>query len=137
MTLWFHLPCGAYKRPGPFLEACRDTEETIEESELSRLLSDARRGLEHERLARLNGAERASTGRATCRSCREPIPKGQWRISLVFYDEEEGRFSPAGFIHPRCSKEYFGTADLLPQLRHFSSELSELEMEEIRSLLTE
>ena len=27
MTLWFHLPCAAYKRPGPFLEMLKGVEE--------------------------------------------------------------------------------------------------------------
>ena len=29
MTLWFHLPCAAYKRPEPFLEALQATTESI------------------------------------------------------------------------------------------------------------
>lgn len=33
-------------------------------------------------------AERASTGRATCRQCKTLIPKGTWRLALAFYDTE-------------------------------------------------
>ena len=95
--------------------------ETIENAEW--LEAEAKRSLEHKRLPRLNGAGRAPTGRALCRSCREPIGKDTWRISLVFYDEEEGRFEPAGFIHPKCSKQYFGTNDVVARLQHFSPEL--------------
>lgn len=134
MTLWFHLPCGAYTRPEPFLEAVKETRGEIPDRE--RLEAEARRGLEHERLPRLNGAERAPTGRASCRSCRESIGKGTWRIALVFYDEVEGRFSPMGSIHPGCANEYFGTTDILSRLNHFTPTLSESDLEEIRSELT-
>jgi hypothetical protein len=36
---------------------------------------------------RLHGAERAASGRASCRSCRELIGKGEWRLPLVFFEE--------------------------------------------------
>ena len=134
LTLWFHLLCGAYKRPAEFLEAASDTkEETVNRAHLDRA---ARYGLEHRRLPRLSGAERAPTGRSTCKSCREPIKKGAWRISIVFYDDVEGRFSPAGSIHAGCAKEYFGTSDVFPRLEHFAPTLSDNEHEELRSELT-
>lgn len=133
LTLWFHLVCGAYKHPQPYLDAAVDTTETIENAEW--LEAEARRSLEHKRLPRLNGAERAPTGRASCRSCREPITKGAWRISLVFYEEVEGRFQPSGFIHPKCSKDYFGTNDVMARLQHFSPELELDDIEELRAEL--
>ena len=131
LTLWFHLVCGAYKRPQPYLDAAKDTTETIDKAEW--LEAEAKRSLEHERLPRLNGAERAPTGRALCRSCRESIVKAAWRISLVFYEEVEGRFQPAGFIHPKCSKEYFGTSDVIDRLQHFSPGLGTDDVEALRA----
>lgn len=133
LTLWFHLLCGAYKRPEPYLEAARSTTESIDNAEL--LESEAKRSLEHKRLPRLSGADRAPTGRAHCRSCRESIEKGSWRISVVFYDEVEGRFQPSGYIHPKCAKEYFGTNDIVDRLRHFSPALEASDVEEIRAEL--
>ena len=133
LTLWFHLLCGAYKRPEPYLEAARTTTENIDNAET--LETEAKRSLEHERLPRLNGADRAPTGRARCRSCREPIEKGSWRISVVFYDEVEGRFQPSGYIHPKCAKDYFGTSDIVDRLRHFSSALEASDVDEIRAEL--
>ena len=88
MTLWFHLDCAAFKRPEPFLETLEGRSEPLEGQE--RLASEARQGIAHRRLPRIDGAGRAPTGRAQCRSCRAPIDKGAWRIALVFY--EEGRF---------------------------------------------
>jgi hypothetical protein len=121
MTLWFHLDCAAFKRPEPFLEALAGRSEPLEGRE--RLEAGARLGLAHRRLPRVDGAGRAPTGRAQCRSCRAPIEKGSWRIALVFY--EEGRFEPSGFIHAGCSAAYFETSDLMPQVRRFSPGLRE------------
>lgn len=133
MTLWFHLRCGAYKRPEPFLEAAKETTEEFDQRE--QLEVEARLGLEHRRLPRVNGVGRAPTGRSTCRSCRETIGKGAWRIALVYYDEEEGRFSPGGFVHLKCVKPYFGTSDILPRLKHFTPALEESDLEEIQAML--
>jgi hypothetical protein len=133
LTLWFHLTCGAYKHPQPYLDAAQGTTETIDKAEW--LEKEARRSLEYKRLPRLSGAERATTGRARCRSCREPIEKGRWRISLVYYEEVEGRFEPAGFIHPKCAKEYFGTSDVIDRLQHFSPVLGSEDVHELRAEL--
>ena len=60
MTLWFHLMCGAYKRPEPFLEALAS--EDVENAD--RLGSIAESGMTHRRVPRVNGAERAPSGRS-------------------------------------------------------------------------
>jgi poly [ADP-ribose] polymerase len=129
-TFWFHPRCGALKRPEPFLEALKSIDVELEDRE--DLEKAARKGTVYRRLPRLNGAERAPTGRARCRSCRGLIEKDSWRISLVFY--EEGRFSPSGTIHVRCAGEYLETTEVLDRVRHFSS-LGEDEIAEIAALL--
>lgn len=131
MTHWFHLDCAAFKRPESFLETLDARAEPLEDAE--RLRSEASRGVAHRRLPRVNGAERASTGRARCRSCREAIAKGAWRIPLVFY--EEGRFAPSGFIHVGCSRAYFETTDLTPRLRRFSPDLQDEDIEALEKEL--
>lgn len=128
MTVWFHPACAAYKRPEPLLQALAETLENVPDREL--LERAARASLAHRRLPRIDGAERAPTGQATCRNCRQPIARGSWRIRLVFY--EEGRFSPGGFVHLDCSRAYFETDDVLGQMLHFSSGLSDAEREELR-----
>ncbi len=128
MTLWFHPVCAAYKRPEPLLEALGETLANVPDRE--RLERTARASLAHRRLPRIDGAERAPSGQATCRSCRQPIPRGSWRIRLVFY--EEGRFSPAGFVHLDCRKAYFETDDVLDQVLRFSSALSDDESQALR-----
>ena len=119
MTHWFHLDCAAFKRPEPFLETIEGREEPLADSE--RLLAMARGGIERRRLPRINGAERASSGRAECRSCHVAIDKGAWRISLVYY--EDGRFAPSGFVHTRCAQAYFETTDILDRVKRFSPAL--------------
>jgi hypothetical protein len=125
MTLWFHLWCAAYKRPEPFLEVA----ESVAEPAAQALLAAARFGMEHRRLPRLAGAERAATGRARCRQCREPIAAGQWRLALVFF--EEFRFSPGGFVHAGCTHDYFGTVALIDRCRHFKPALTAAEIDEL------
>src|SRR5215510_11720286 len=94
-THWFHIECAAFKRPEPLLEALQARSGDLEGRE--RLTAEARRGVDHPRLARIDGAERSPSARAQCRSCHQAIDKGAWRIRLVFY--EEGRFQPSGFVH--------------------------------------
>jgi hypothetical protein len=127
-THWFHLECGALKRPEPFLQALAAREEPLDDRDQRE--SEAKRGLAHRRLPRIDGAERAPSGRAQCRSCREPIAKDAWRIRLLFY--EEGRFAPAGYVHVRCARAYFETADVLPRLKRFAPGLRDEDLGEIQ-----
>lgn len=133
MTLWFHPLCGAYKRPEPLLEALGGASDDVPGR--PELEAAAREGIAHPRLARIDGAEHASTGQAKCRLCREPIARGTWRIRLTFF--EEGRFSPGGFVHLGCRRAYFDTEDVLDRLLHFSPDLAEPEREALRQACTE
>ncbi len=119
-TYWYHLACGAFRRPEAFLDALAATAAVIDDRE--RLQREAQLGVAHHRVPRANVAERASSGRATCQSCREPIEKGAWRISLVFY--EDGRFTPAGFVHVGCVDGYFETRAILERVHHSSPALT-------------
>lgn len=133
MTLWFHLPCAAYKRPEPFLEvlgAVEAEEVTADELGFACALKPAAEfGIEHRRVPRINEVDQAPTGRARCRSCRELIKKDSWRIGLVFF--EEHRFQPSGFIHAACASEYFGTTNVLERILHFNPTLTPAELEAI------
>jgi hypothetical protein len=131
MTRWFHVACAAFKRPEPFLETLATAPEPIDDRE--RLEREARLGVAHRRLPRVNTAERAPSGRALCRSCREIIAKDAWRLSLVFY--EDGRFAPSGFIHMRCAAAYFETAEVMGRVKHFSPALGDRDLAEIQAEL--
>ena len=136
MTLWFHLTCGAYKRPEAFLEALDAAAEDAVLDDIpdaDSLRADAEMGVAHRRLARVNGADRAPTGRARCRHCRELIEKDTWRIALVFF--EEYRFQPSGFIHAGCAGEYLGTTDILRRVRHFKPDLEPADLDDLKAAL--
>ncbi len=130
MTLWFHLDCAAYKRPEPFLEAL-ENEKAVEDRE--RLAAVAEFGIAHRRVPRINGAERAPSGRARCRSCKQLIERGAWRIALVYF--EEFRFEPSGFVHATCAREYFETTDLIERIKHFSPNLNASDLDDLKLAL--
>ena len=123
-TLWFHPLCAAYKRPEAVLETLGQAGAHLP-PDPGALESAARASSVQRRLPRIDGAERSPTGQAKCRSCREPIAKGEWRIRLRIY--EEGMFSPAGFVHLSCRRAYFETDDILEHALHFSPSLTEEE----------
>jgi hypothetical protein len=119
MTLWFHPPCAALKRPQPLLDALPEAPEGLPAREA--LERAARGAAAHRRLPRIDGAERAKSGQAKCRSCRAPIERGAWRIRLVFF--EDGRFSPGGYLHVACHPAYFEGHDALDSVLHFTRDL--------------
>ena len=125
-TLWYHPLCAAYRRPEAVLEALEAGPPPADAEILERA---ARSTTAHRRLPRVAGGERAPTGQAKCRACRESIPKGSWRVRLVFY--EEGRFSPGGFLHLACQPAYFEGNDIVPALLHFSPDLGEADRDEL------
>ena len=126
-TLWFHPLCAAFKRPEPLLEALPDAPESL--ADRDHLERAARTSTAHRRLPRVDGAERAPSGKATCRECRQPIERGTWRIRLVIY--EEGRFSAAGFIHLACRSSYFEGHDVFEPMLHFSPKLEDEERQDL------
>lgn len=130
---WFHLPCAALMRPEKLAPLLESTSEELPER--AWLAETARVGVEHERLSRLVRAERASSGRAHCRSCRELIAKGDWRLALQMF--EEGRPNPIGTIHAQCAEAYFGTADVLERIRRLTPELSESDVADLGHALSE
>jgi hypothetical protein len=134
MTLWFHPLCAAYKRPQPLLEALDQTADSVADQE--GLRQAVLRSVTYPHIPRIDGAEKSPSGQAKCRSCHEPIERGSWRIRIVFY--EEGRFSPGGYLHLGCRTAYFGTAEVVEPVLHFSPTLSEAERAElIRALDSE
>jgi hypothetical protein len=128
MTLWFHPACAAFRRPEAFLQALGEAAGKVPEREA--LERAARSSLAHRRLPRIDGAERAPGGQARCRSCRETIARGSWRIRLGFF--EGGRFSPGGYVHLACRQAYFETSEILEQILHFSPDLSDGERDELK-----
>jgi len=130
-TLWFHLACAAFLRPEAFIETAAGTTETIPDR--ATLEHEAQLGVAHRRLPRATAAGRAPTGRATCRACKQLIEKDAWRLALLYF--EDGRLSPSGFIHVRCSRDYLETTEIFGRLKHFSPQLTESDLADIRNEL--
>jgi hypothetical protein len=128
---WFHPVCAACMRPEKLGALLGAFEGNIEDREWLRRTADF--GAAHRRLQRLVRAERASSGRAHCRQCRDLIAKGVFRVALQMF--EEGRMSPIGYIHVGCAEPYFGTRDILDRVRRLTPELSEEELAEIERTL--
>ena len=124
MTVWFHLPCAACMRPEKLLASLDTTE--LELPDQPWLRKTAEVGLAHRRLPRLTRAERSPTSRATCRSCRETIDKGGFRLALSLF--EDGRFTPIGFIHTACAQNYFDFSDIVDRIQRLSPGLSEADL---------
>ncbi|HEX7035359.1 MAG TPA: hypothetical protein VF210_06265 [Pseudomonadales bacterium] len=130
MTIWYHPRCAAYRRPEALLSALDGGTALPDADALGAI---ARRALANPRLTRIAGLERASSGRARCRACREPIARGSLRIPLVHY--EEGPFVPSGFVHVACAERYFGGVELLDCIRHFAPDIADDVLSEARAWL--
>ena len=127
MTLWFHPLCAAYKRPETMLQGLAEASEGVPDA--AAIERAARQSSEHRRLPRIDGAERATSGQAKCRHCKERIERGAWRIRLVIF--EETRFLPGGFVHLGCRQAYFERDDVLAPLLHFSADLGDDDAQEL------
>ena len=130
---WFHLRCAACSRPESLLAA-------LEQSQAAAVLPSglcdlAREGVAQPRLSRILRAERASSGRARCRHCRELIEQGAWRLALQVF--EEGRFTSIGTIHAACAVHYFGAEPSLERLTLPSNELDSAELAQVVQLMHE
>jgi hypothetical protein len=126
-TLWFHPLCAAYKRPEPVLETLAGLAGDVPGR--AELEAAARTSASQRRRPRIDGVERAPSGQAKCRCCREAIAKGTWRIRIVYY--EDGRFTPGGSVHLACRRTHFETDDVLAQALHFSPDLGADERAEL------
>ena len=129
MTLWFHPLCAAYKRPEALLQGLAEAPGGVPDGPA--LERAAQGSSTHRRLPRIDGAERAPSGQAKCRSCQQKIERGAWRIRLVFF--EEGRFLPGGFVHLDCRMAYFERDDVMEPMLHFSHDLSDEERGDLAS----
>ncbi len=128
---WFHVPCAACARPEALLPALGQS--SVSGKERARLEELARAGIAQGRLCRILRAERASSGRARCRHCRELIEQGAWRISLQIF--EEGRFTPVGTIHASCAVGYFGSEPPLARFTLPNNQLAPDELAEVARLM--
>jgi hypothetical protein len=103
-TLWFHVDCAALRRPEKARPLLAEDREDVPNR--ARLLEEADLGIQHPRLCRIAKVERARSGRAHCRHCKDTVDKDELRFGLEIFDQS--RWNPMGFIHLRCAEPYFG-----------------------------
>jgi poly(ADP-ribose) polymerase-like protein len=125
---WFHLRCAACCRPESLLAALDEGQGAQAASAELRALAQA--GVAEPRLSRILRAERASSGRARCRHCRELIAQGDWRLALQIF--EEGRFNAMGSIHASCAVHYFGVE---PELERLTLPSNQLDSEDLTAVV--
>lgn len=130
---WFHLACAADRRPEKVLPLLED--ESVDVAERASLIEIAKAGVDNPKLERVGKAERAPSGRARCRHCRQLVDKGALRVKVEVF--EEGMMNPLGFVHARCSSYRFGQAGLVARLRRWSPELSDDDFAEFEKELLE
>lgn len=130
---WFHLLCAACSRPESLSPVLAQSEAPPEERQVLEALADE--GRVEPRLTRVARAERAATGRARCRHCRELIEQGTFRIALHVF--EEGRFTPIGTIHAACAVHYLGAEPRRERLSLPNNELAPGELDEVMAAVRE
>lgn len=130
-TIWFHLDCGALRRPDKTRALLLESTATILDREA--LMAEAELAIAHPRLCRIARAERAPSGRAHCRHCKELIQNGSLRFALEIFDE--GRFNPMGYLHVGCSRDYFSVIPSPRRLARPSRALDEAARSELEASL--
>ncbi len=132
-TYWFHLACGAEKRPEKLAAVLSDLSDDVPDRDaLDRVIDD---GVQNTKLRQVRRAERAPTGRARCQHCRETIEKQSLRVAFEREDEDFPSMGSKSFIHAKCAAEFLGAHGLLQKLRRMSPNLDEPELLELEQLL--
>jgi hypothetical protein len=136
---WYHLRCGALRRPEAFLEAAgtipSDVRELFSLEEQQELSEIAELGKAHYRLCRFVDVQEAPTGRARCQGCRSMIEKGSLRFVLERI--EDGMVSGGGFVHVGCAHKYAGAVDSIGERVRSRCNLTEEQWAAVRSTLEE
>jgi poly [ADP-ribose] polymerase len=127
--VWYHLECGAKKRPTQVRNALTAFQGDVPgRAELDRLLAEA-----DQSPTTAPYAERAPTGRSRCQQCEQPIEKGTLRIAFE-RELEVGGMARAGvgYLHSACAATYLDQEkDLLATLRKNSRGLSDSDVAEL------
>lgn len=133
---WYHLACAAEARPvelQPVLEAYGG--DVPNRAELLASLPANARDLG---LQKVQKAERAPTGRATCMQCKQPIGKGEWRVAVERELQTGGvaGMKGSGYLHIACAMQFLqGSKEgLLAKIKK-RSELGPGDAEEIARLV--
>lgn len=127
---WYHLPCAALKKPQQLKTALAAfTGEVPDRAELEKTLEESAKKLKP---STFPYAERASTGRSKCQQCGEQIAKGTLRVAVEREVETASfRTAGAGYLHPKCAKEYTKDDQLLEHIKTNATALAPADLEEL------
>lgn len=145
-THWYHLRCGARRRPEAFLDAWSARVESgpsegelldsvPSDEEAALMIAGAQKAKAYPRLCRFVKAHPAPSGRARCQGCRELIEKGALRFVLERI--EDGMVAGGGFVHIACAREYAGSVDGLEERVRALSELEDEQWQAVQTALAE
>jgi len=133
-TYWYHLKCAADAKPVELQEAMDSfTDDIPDKADLEKALKGAKK---HVKATVFPYAERAPSGRSSCISCKDKIPKEELRVAV----EEEidtGSFVTKGarYLHAKCASDYTGEDKLLDLLKAHSTTLEDKDIAELAKLL--
>lgn len=133
-TLWFHLACAAEKLPAALVEALEASDLEIENK--GQLLELGKIGASNEQLAQILGVEKAASGRAKCKHCKESIAKGALRVARE-NDGDLMAMPSKSFVHVTCAREFFGSEGLWAWVQRKATDLDAEAMEELKSCLAD
>ncbi len=131
---WHHLHCAAKSKPAQLKEALTSfTGEIPDRKALEATIESAKSTT---KASAYPHADRAPTGRAKCIVCNNAIEKGSIRV-VVERELESGPFmgKTAGYLHPACARESIEEPDRFDRIKANSTQLSDADLEELRSLL--
>jgi len=132
---WYHLPCAALKKPTQLRQALAAfTGEVPGKADLEKTIDESAK---KQKPSTFPYAERASTGRARCQACQQPIEKGSLRVA-VEREVETASFTTkgAGYLHPKCAKAQLQDPELLAKIKANTLSLDAAGLEELAKELS-
>jgi hypothetical protein len=129
---WYHLACGAKKKPDKVKKAMAAFSGTIpDKAEIEKLLKTTTA-----KATEFPFAERAPTGRSKCITCEEMIEKGAYRVAIE-REIDAGGFmrKGAGYMHPECAQEFAAEEGFAAKVEENSKGLKKDELAEVLELL--
>ncbi|MHC5114344.1 MAG: PARP-type zinc finger-containing protein [Planctomycetota bacterium] len=129
---WFHLRCAAERRPEKVAAALASHDGEVPDR--AELVAIAEAGMANPELSRVVRAERAPSGRARCRGCRELIEKDALRV-VMRPEEDVDPMAPNFSLHVKCAAEKLGDTGLLDKLRRVSEQLGKDDLAELERAL--
>ncbi len=133
---WHHPECAAKKKPAALRQALETTD--LEIPNKDDLLATAESSAKTEKPANFPYAEKASTSRSSCQSCKEKIEKDDLRVAIEA-ELNAGAFMRKGpaYLHPACAAAHTGeeAIDLFEKIQANSLNLDDTDFDILAELI--